>query len=133
MAKNKRMQIKGTTATLASDLAKLVLRNRQDPMVALLGPVVWTIPQGSDQKRWYFALAYGQSGKATFQLEQIHGPLDHVQQLRDGLMFALLAHRPIVVHECGSELIMAQWMTAQFPGERSTAMLENVKREQADG
>ena len=124
-------QLAGDTATLAGNLAKQLMRNRRDPMAVLLGPVIWSIPEGSDQKRWYFIVAYGRSGSPKFQLEQIFGPLEAVQQLRTALLIALVDHRPITIHECGSELLLAQWMTAQFPGKRSTTLLENVRREQA--
>jgi hypothetical protein len=92
----------------------------------VVGPVVW-IP--ADQGRlWYFCIATG----PDFHVDQFAAT---DEAFADECRWALIAHlakrRPIVVHDMGDELQMAQWCEVIWPCAETHRIRAGIERERA--
>lgn len=119
--------IKGNTPQQLRKIASLLTKPPFDwshPHICL-GPVVWKITPGHDQKHWYFITATSQSN-GTAKISQIAGNENWLRQNRQTLPAALAQTRRasgILIHDFDDELIMAQWATAIWPRDPNIAQV----------
>jgi len=94
--------------------------------IVVIGPLVWR--PGDDGKRlWYFIVA---SAGPDFRCDQI-GSSDEAfaDECRWALITDLAQRRPIVVHDMGDELQMAQWSEAIWPCPKTQQIREDIEAE----
>lgn len=60
---------------------------------------------------------------------RFHGRRVEAEQFRRQFMLELSSRPPLVVHDFGDELDMAQWCNAAWPCEKTARILSGVKAE----
>ena len=95
----------------------------------MVGPIVWE-PDNDGGQRWYFVLASG--AREGARLDCIKSPkMALVEKFRAALYGALIAERPIVVHDFDDELEMARWVEATWPSPKTRKIRADMEAEQA--
>lgn len=117
----------------AISLADHVLTGAATPPVAVIGPVVWDIPHGSDTRQWYFITASVQADNDLHICRIIDKDGSKAaKRIRADLMLELINRRPTIIHDFNDEAEMARFCEALCPSDRTRRIREGIERERAD-
>lgn len=108
------------------DIAAFLVSKAADHTLAI-GPSVWQPSADGLSKRWYFVVGSGDAS-GEFHCDQIIG--DATDRL--SLLAALVAHKPLVIHDFDDELAMASFAEALWPCAKITRIREQMERERAN-
>jgi hypothetical protein len=108
------------------DIAAFLISKAADRTLAL-GPLVW-LPgaDGVSRLRYFIVGSADQCGE--FHCDQIIGGEDD----RLALLAALVAHKPLVIHDFNDELAMARFAEAVWPCVKITRIREQLEKERVE-
>jgi len=108
------------------EMVDFVLRDSNDINV-FVGPLVWRPGDGAGGRVWYFVVATSEKGRGL-RCDQliVRGATD-----RPRFIAALLARKPIIVHDMADELVMAEWCEALWPGPLIAEIRQQIAAERA--
>lgn len=108
-----------------------VLRDTGTAPHIAIGPVVWDIPAGHDQRQYYFAVCSADVA-GTFRADCLRiaeSDKELAEWCRTALTMEFIARRPIVMHDFDDELRLAKFCESLWPCERTTSIRTNVEAE----
>jgi hypothetical protein len=114
-------------STLAVETAAYIRRSNEPHSAVILGPVSWERHDGG--RRWYFATATANHGRA--RLDRFAADeRGTAEALRRAVQMALLTrHRPLMIHDCDSEMRMVELAAAMWPSPKTRRILAELKAE----
>jgi len=95
------------------------------------GPVVWRPSDGTSARLWYLVVV-GCDRQSEARIDRlVAGTEADTVAMRTGIIAALVAHKPCVVHDFDDELDMARHAEATWPGEKIRGVREAIEAERA--
>ncbi|HEY2616129.1 MAG TPA: hypothetical protein VGI78_02215 [Acetobacteraceae bacterium] len=114
--------------------ANTVIGRQSAGAIVALGPLVWNINPGHDQRYWYCCAASAKPD-GSFHLLQLKVDFNDrklADDMRNALVGEFIQRRPpVVLNLFDDELQFAGFCAAVWPSDRTTKLLTEVEREQA--
>jgi hypothetical protein len=96
-----------------------------------VGPLLWDINPGHDQRYWYVVIAAEKAGKLVLvQLASAEPDCQIAEAMLAALLLELATRRPpLVVHAFDDELQLAGFCNTIWPSQRTKRLVEAIKQE----
>jgi hypothetical protein len=112
--------------------AELIERYQREPNPSphiVLGPIVWQ-PAENGERLWYFIVVHGSDGGVCHCDQLGSREKSLTEEFRAAVFMACIPHR-LVIHDFDDELVMAKWVEAIWPCEKSTQIRADMEAERS--
>jgi hypothetical protein len=113
--------------------ADTVLKGAGHTPTVAIGPVVWAIEGGHDQKHWYFVLGSADK-RGRFRVDQFNvgwNDQDFANDCQAAMIAELIGRPPCVIHTFEDELAMIRFCETVWPCAKTRQIRASIEQERA--